>query len=360
MSMFIDELINFQDQTFSDIHLHEGRHPRWRTKAGEIEIMPGLNPVTKSDFESILVQADHSLESEGAEARVDTVLADNKGQTDFASVINGVRYRVSMYWHNSRKLGVSMRKISETVPDITELGLPQKVLELIDRKSGIILVTGETNSGKSTTLAAMIQHRAKRKEHIITVEDPVEYRHHENESGALITQREVGPYRDTQSFDDALRSALREDPDVIMIGEIRDRISAEIAMKAADTGHLVLATLHTRSAPRTVERFRNMFPQEQENAVLQQFSDAALLILSQALVPSADMSRRVLAYEMMTNTTAIAGNIAKNNINQILRDMETEREMITLNKCLEKMVAEGKITPETAKRTSYLPKELKV
>ncbi|PKY09764.1 hypothetical protein B1757_13265 [Acidithiobacillus marinus] len=358
--MFIDELRHFQDQTFSDIHLHEGQHPRWRTKAGEVEIMKDLPTITKADFESILVQADQSLENDPSEFSVDKTLAENKGQTDFASIINGVRYRVSMYWHNSRKIGASMRKISETIPDIHTLGLPDKVIDLIDRKSGIILVTGETNSGKSTTLAAMIQHRGRRKEHIITVEDPVEFRHHENESGALITQREVGPYRDTQSFDDALRSALREDPDVIMVGEIRDRISAEIAMKAADTGHLVLATLHTRSAPRTVERFRNMFPKEQSYAVLQQFADAAILILSQALVPSLGMDRRVLAYEMMTSNAAIAGNIKNDKLDQLIREMETDKEMITLNRCLEKLVRDNVITADTARRTSYLPKELRV
>jgi len=360
--MFIDELRTVQDRKFSDIHLHEGEKPRWRTGAGEIEVMEGIPPITRKDFEDILTQADQSSMEHNDAPTVWELLKKDAGQTDYASTINGIRYRVSMYWHGTRKLGIAMRKIEEIVPDLGTLGLPERIYDIIDRKAGLVLVTGETNSGKSTTLAAMVKHMAKKKIHMISIEDPVEYKHMSIEGGALITQREVGPARDTQSFDEALRAALREDPDVILVGEIRDRVSAEIAMKAADTGHLVLASLHTRSAPRTVERLRNMFPKEQENAVLQQFSDASIMVLCQALLPSADRTKRVLAYEIMTNNQAIASNIAKNNIGQILRDMEDARKegMTTLNKCLENLVANGEITAETARHASYLPKELKV
>ena len=360
--MFIDELAKIQDRKFSDIHLHEGEPARWRTGAGEIETIDGLSPITKSDFESILTQADQTSMEQGDAATAGEVLKKDQGQTDFASTINGVRYRVSMYWHSTRKLGIAMRKIEEHIPDLSTLGLPDRIYDIIDRKAGLVLVTGETNSGKSTTLAAIVKHLAQKKIHIVTIEDPVEYKHKSVEGGALVTQREVGLTRDTQSFDGALRSALREDPDVILVGEIRDSISAEIAMKAADTGHLVLASLHTRSAPRTVERLRNMFPKEQENAVLQQFSDACIMVLCQALLPSADRTKRVLAYEIMTNNQAITNNIANNKINQILRDMEDARKegMTTLNKCLESLVMRGEITAETARHASYVPKELKV
>lgn len=360
--MFIKVLTAIAHEKFSDIHLHEGELPRWRTGGGDIELIPNAEPITAKDFEMIL-QSSVSAEDRGGDLKVQERLVKFGGDIDLAATIGDTRFRISMYWHGDRKLGASMRKVEKVIPKLETLGLPDYILKIIDRRNGIIFVTGETNSGKSTTLAAFVDFFAKRLVHIITVENPVEFVHQSRSPGALISQREVGAGKDAESFDRALRAALREDPDIILVGEIRDRETAEVALTAADTGHLVLCSLHTRSGPSTIERLMNLFPAEKQNAILGQLASSFVLCLSQTLIKSVEGNSRVLAYEIMTNTGSIAANIQKGKIRQLVQDITDARgdgEMCTMNHTLDRLVREQRITAESARRASYDPTNLHV
>jgi len=353
--MFINILREVAGEKFSDIHLHEGELPRWRTGGGDIELIPNGEPITARDFQMIL-QSSIADDDRTADLQVHERLAKYGGDIDVSATIGDTRFRVSMYFHSDRKIGASMRKVEKVVPPLHTLGLPDYILQIIDRRSGIIFVTGETNSGKSTTLAAMISYFANRPIHIITIENPVEFLHKSRDDGAVISQREVGAGKDSESFERALRAALREDPNIILVGEIRDRETAEVALTAADTGHLVLCSLHTRSGPSTIERLVNLFPTEKQATILGQLAGSFVLCLSQTLIKSADGKSRILAYEIMTNTKAIAANIQKNQIRQLVQDIESARgegQMCTMNHTLTRLVREGKITAEAARHASY-------
>lgn len=276
---------------------------------------------------------------------------------DFMYEIPGVsRFRVNY----CRSLGlpeVVIRVIPYSVPSLSELGLPQVIANFKNIKNGIVLVTGPTGSGKSTTLASLIEEiNTQTAKHIITIEEPIEYVYKSQKS--RVTQRAVGA--DTESFADGLKYALRQDPDVILVGEIRDRETMEIALKAAETGHLVLATLHTNDAVQSINRIINMFDESNRDLVRKQVAETLRATVAQQLVYSEKDKKRYPACEIMVVTSTIKDYIFKDNLEEIyeLVAQNTNDGMISMNGSLEKLVQEGKLTQEEALNASGEPDEL--
>ncbi len=259
---------------------------------------------------------------------------------------NGARQRVNVFRQGGR-LACCIRLLNATIPTLNELGMPQVLLELTKRRRGLILVTGPTGAGKTTTLAAMIEHiNTTRACHIITIEDPIEYRY--TQKKATIHQRELG--RDVPSFAYALRSALREDPDVILIGEMRDYETISLAMTAAETGHLVFGTLHTSSAAQTIDRIIDACPVHSQDQVRNQLSNMLQGIVAQSLVPRSDNKGRVAAVEVLLGTDAVKNLIRSSKIPQLETIMQaaSRQGMQTLSESLARLYKKGKISYETA------------
>jgi twitching motility protein PilT len=256
-------------------------------------------------------------------------------------------------------VGAVYRLIPEKVRTFSELGLPAVVATLSDRPRGLVLVTGPTGSGKSTTLAAMLDKvNTERHDHILTIEDPIEYIH--QHKGCLVNQREV--HSDTASFSNALRAALREDPDIVLIGEMRDLETVEAALKIAETGHLTFATLHTNSAAQTINRIIDIFPAGQQSQIRTQLSLVLEGIVCQALLPRADGKGRVCSLEIMVPTPAIRNLIRDDKVHQIYGSMQAGQEklgMQTANQSLASLYMKRSITLETALNASSLKDELK-
>ena len=269
------------------------------------------------------------------------------GEVDLAFGVPELgRFRMNVYSQRG-SYAAAIRMMNTRVPEPEELGLPESVIELYKKKSGLVLVTGPTGSGKSTTLASLIQKiNNNRRCHILTLEDPIEYLYRHNLS--LVDQREIG--LDSRSFATALRAALREDPDVILVGEMRDLETISTALTAAETGHLVFSTLHTNSAAATINRIIDVFPEGQKEQLRTQLSMVLETVVSQRLVPKADGSGRVACFEVMHSTDAIRNNIRGNKIFQIANTMQTSRKegMITMDEALAEALAAGLITRETA------------
>ena len=269
------------------------------------------------------------------------------GEVDLAFGVPELgRFRMNVYSQRG-SYAAAIRMMNTRVPEPEELGLPESVIELYKKKSGLVLVTGPTGSGKSTTLASLIQKiNNNRRCHILTLEDPIEYLYRHNLS--LVDQREIG--LDSRSFATALRAALREDPDVILAGEMRDLATISTALTAAETGHLVFSTLHTNSAAATINRIIDVFPEGQKEQLRTQLSMVLETVVSQRLVPKADGSGRVACFEVMHSTDAIRNNIRGNKIFQIANTMQTSRKegMITMDEALAEALAAGLITRETA------------
>lgn len=335
---------------YSDLHLTIGERPAYRDRAGRIVKCPEAEPITAEDIAVLLPEDTSSLTA---------LIETHEGEANFAATVDGVRYRVNGSWHDGHRLGVVMRRVNDTIPPLNELGLPLDIINtFLARSSGIVQITGATGSGKSTTMAAMIATLCREPVRIVTLEDPIEYLLPRDQA-AVVTQREVG--HDTPSFSLGIRAAMRQDPDILVIGEVRDAETAEAALQAADTGHLVFTTAHTRSAARTVERIQNLFPAERQGTILGQFADAFLGVISQVLVPSADGQGKVLAYEVMTPDGGVAANIRKNRIEQLNNDIDSGGQwgMVKLNKTLARLVREGRITKADALGASYEPQTLK-
>ncbi|HEY8270569.1 MAG TPA: PilT/PilU family type 4a pilus ATPase, partial [Pseudobdellovibrionaceae bacterium] len=245
-------------------------------------------------------------------------------------------------------LGAVFRIIPEKIKTAQELNLPNSVMEVIDCEKGLILVTGPTGSGKSTTLASLIHHiNATREAHIITVEDPIEFVHPNIKS--LINQREVGSH--TKSFANALKAALREDPDILLVGELRDLETIALALTAAETGHIVFGTLHTNSAAKTIDRIIDVFPSSQQQQIRTMLAESLRGVIAQTLFTRADGQGRIAAYEIMRNTRAIANLIRDNKIHQIPSAMQTGSSsgMILFEKYIEDLVRKGKVSTHDAK-----------
>jgi twitching motility protein PilT len=283
---------------------------------------------------------------------------ENELELDFSySLQNIARFRVNVF-KDRGNVAAAFRLIPRRIPSIRELGLPVILEELILKPRGLILVTGPTGSGKSTTLAAMIDHLNNTdSRHVITIEDPIEYMH--THKKCIINQREIG--QDTLSFAKALRSALREDPDVILVGEMRDLETIAIAITAAETGHLVLATLHTNNAAETIDRIIDAFPAEQQAQIRVQLSNNLVAVLSQQLLPRASGRGRVAAMEIMIATPAIRNLIREGKTHQIPSIIQTSGEfgMQTMDQALRDLYLQGIITYEDAMARAQRPEELK-
>ncbi len=325
-----------RDYECSDIHLATAYPPAWRRFGQLSTIWPDHPPLTPEETERLA----KSFLSEVEWARL-----DQKGDVDFAySSANG-RYRASVV---KQRLGLDMvfRIINDKVKSIEDIGLPlDHVIPLTRYQNGLVLVTGSVGSGKSTTLAALIDFiNRDREDHILTLEDPIEYVF--PSKGCHVNQREV--HLHTESFGRALRGALREDPDVIMVGEMRDLETIQLALTAAETGHLVLGTLHTGNAPRTLDRVLDVFPTDQREQIRIMVSESLRGILSQQLVPRADGNGRVLALEILVNTPAVANCIREGKTFMLPGVMQTGKNvgMITMDESLRQLYVKGIISKD--------------
>jgi twitching motility protein PilT len=267
-------------------------------------------------------------------------------EVDFSFEIENLsRFRVNAFMQN-RGAAAVLRTIPSEILSLEQLGAPDIFRKLIDQPTGLILVTGATGSGKSTTLAAMVDHiNASKREHILTIEDPIEFVHQNKLS--VLNQREV--HRDTHSFNNALRSALREDPDVILVGELRDLETIRLAISAAETGHLVFGTLHTNSAPKTIDRIIDVFPAEEKSMIRSMLSESLRAVISQTLLKKTG-GGRVAAHEIMVGIPAIRNLIREGKVPQMYSVIQTGQGhgMQTMDQCLQKLAAQGVISHQDA------------
>ena len=332
-------------------------------KASDLHINPGRPPVGRVKGDLVAI-AEGELDDAASEALCRQILDDKHraevdavGTTDFGVAHDGgSRFRCSVMKQRGRWSAV-LRLIPSTLLSFEQIGLPDAVKPLLRKPRGLILVTGPTGSGKTTTLATMIDWiNANQKRHVITIEDPIEY-YHSHKQG-LVTQREVGG--DVPSFAEAMRRALRQDPDVILLGEMRDLETISAAITAAETGHLVFGTLHTTGSARTVNRIIDAFPANQQEQIRAQLSVALLCVVSQTLLPKKDGSGRVAAFEVMVMTPAIANLIRKNETNKIPSTIQTSRKlgMITLDDYLLELYRKGLVDRETALDAAQDDKDL--
>jgi len=331
----------------SDLHLTTDTPPQVRVH-GELQRLP-LPELTPSDTKSLV----YSVLTDAQKKRFEESL-----ELDFSFGIRGMaRFRCNVFNQRGAVAAV-YRLIPETIRTFGELGLPPVLATLADRPRGLVLVTGPTGSGKSTTLAAMLDKiNAERHGHILTIEDPIEYIHqHKN---CLVNQREV--HSDTNSFTAALRAALREDPDIVLIGEMRDLETVEAALKIAETGHLTFGTLHTNSAAQTINRIIDVFPASQQSQIRTQLSLVLEGIVCQALLPRADGKGRVVSLEIMVPNPAIRNLIRDDKIHQIYGAMQTGQEklgMQTANQSLASLYMKRQISLDTAMSASSNKDEL--
>lgn len=278
----------------------------------------------------------------------------------FAVTFGPYRMRVNIGYANNRKLCLVMRKLNSKIPTVAELSLPSHLVDQSNRPTGLILVTGATGSGKSTTLAALLDNLNETREgHIITLEDPIEYPMPSKR--CKVTQREIGLERDASSFEAALRSAMREDPDIIMVGEIRDYETIRLAFSAAETGHLVLSTLHTNSAIKTVDRVLSFFSPEEKDWARNVFASVLNCVVSQTLVPRLDGNGRSMAYELMINSSNIASIIRDNKLQTLMNTIGqsgAESGQMLMNNKLAELVKTGVIAAEDAMAATYDPVNL--
>ena len=334
------------DRKGSDLHLNPGRPPVGRVD-GRLEHLTD-EVLTDAASEDLC----HELCDEKHWREVAEV-----GTTDFGLAhASGDRFRVSVLRQRGRYSAV-LRRIPTKLLSFDEIGLPEGAREILTRPRGLVLVCGPTGSGKTTTLAAMIDWiNRERERHIVTIEDPIEY-YHDHFKG-LVTQREVGT--DVVSFGEAMRRVLRQDPDVILLGEMRDLETISAAITAAETGHLVFGTLHTTGSARTVDRIIDAFPANQQEQVRAQLSLSIVAVISQVLLPRKDGAGRVAAFEVMLHTPAIGNLIRKNETSKIQSTIQTSRRMgmITLDDSLLELVRQDLVTREAALEASHSPKDL--
>ena len=322
------------DNGASDIHIEVGNPPLLRVH-GELEKLD-MEPLQPEDTEQL-------MRSIATEAQIESV--HNNGGSDFGYAFQDqARFRVSVYKQKGL-IGLVLRLIPNKMIPFDKIGLPEEVTEVLYKPRGLILVTGPTGSGKTTTLTSMLNFiNEQRACHIITIEDPIEFYHTHKKSS--VTQREIGA--DVPSFAEALRRALRQDPDVIRVGEMRDLETMEAAITAAETGHLVFATLHTTGAASTVDRIVGAFPTDQQGQIRMQLSVGLVAVISQLLIPRIDKPGRVAAFEIMVNTPSIASMIRDGNTHRINSDIQTGAKygMQTLDSHLLSLYTHGMISYE--------------
>ncbi len=346
--MNVEELLTFMaGRDASDLHLRVPAPPMLRVD-GELLAAEGIDNLTPPDIETILEQ----ITTEEQRERFRSEL-----ELDFAYSVPGLaRFRVNVMQQRGT-MSIAFRRIPFTIPTIEEFGLPDVCTSLIMKPRGLVLVTGPTGSGKSTTLAAMIDYLNNREaRNIITIEDPVEFLH--SNKKCLIAQRDLGD--DTHSFANALKHALRHDPDVILVGEMRDLETISTAITAAETGHLVLGTLHTVDAVQTVDRIIDAFPPEHQHQVRMQLSQVIEGVLSQTLVPKATGKGRVAVFEILVANGAVRNLIRTNKTYELpsVLQLSNRDGMQTLNQALAYLINTRQITAEEATRKSSDPDQL--
>ncbi len=323
-----------------------------KNKASDLHLSAGLPPIIRVDGEMRKLNID-PLNDKQVKALVYEIMNDKQRkeyeenlETDFSFEVKDLaRFRVNAFVQN-RGAAAVLRTIPSEVLTLDQLGAPDIFREIIQHPTGIVLVTGATGSGKSTTLAAMIDYiNSSKREHILTIEDPIEFVH--QNKLCLISQREV--HRDTHSFNNALRSALREDPDIILVGELRDLETIRLAISAAETGHLVFGTLHTNSAPKTIDRIIDVFPAEEKAMIRSMLSESIRAVISQTLLKKVG-GGRVAAHEIMVGIPAIKNLIREDKVAQMYSVIQTgmQHGMQTMDQCLQKLVAQGLISPQDA------------
>lgn len=335
------------DKGASDLHMSVGTPPSLRIHGNMVRIRIGkLTPdATQRLIYQILTEAQKkTLEAER--------------EIDFSFGIKGLaRFRANVF-HANNGWSAVFRQIPTQIPDFHSMGMPSVIMKMTEISNGLILVTGPTGSGKSTTLAAIIDQLNQRESgHIVTLEDPIEFVHpHRN---CVVNQREVGT--DTYSFTRGLKSLLRQDPDIVLVGELRDLETIEAALKIAETGHLVLATLHTNSCVQTVNRLVNVFPSDQQSRIRTLLSFVLQGVIAQQLLPKADGKGRALVQEILNVNPAIRNLIREDKIHQIYSAMQIGQEksgMQTMNQSLKRLLDKGVITPEEAMINTVKPEEL--
>ncbi|MCD8554305.1 type IV pilus twitching motility protein PilT [Seleniivibrio sp.] len=335
----------------SDVHIKVGRPPVVRLH-GDMETLTG--------FETVTAESAVKIAGSVMPASLKSGFKDRK-EADFAYALSGVaRFRVNAYIQRGM-IGLVFRVIPEKVPDIDSLLLPDVIKDIAGKQRGLVLVTGITGSGKSTTLASMIDYvNRTRKMNIITVEDPIEFLHADKLS--TVSQREVGA--DTNSFSEALKRALRQDPDMILVGEMRDAETIETALHAAETGHLVMSTLHTSDAPETVNRIVSVFEPHRQDQIRLQLASVLNAVISQRLVPRTDISGRVPAVEVMVTTGAVKECISdKGRLHEITDFIEQGRDIYgsqSFDQSLADHIAAGYITADEAFKWAKRPDDLRL
>jgi twitching motility protein PilT len=345
---FSEVLRQMVELNASDVHITANFPPAIRDK-GRIRPMEGFPVLTSQQTREVV----YSILNDDQRKRF-----ENLQQLDFAYSIPGVaRFRVNCYFQRG-SVSAAFRLVPQEVPDLDSLSVPPVLTELTRKPRGFVLVTGPTGSGKSTTLAAMLDLiNREREDHILTIEDPIEFLHRHKRS--IVNQREVGS--DAPDFALGLRAALRQDPDVILVGEMRDLETVSTALTAAETGHLVFATLHTQSTAQTVDRIIDVFPPEQQAQVRTQLSIALQGIVTQQLLPTADGQGRVVACEVLIPTPAIRNLIREGKTHQIYAAVQTSGAvgMQTMDADLVRLVRSGTITRKLAEERASVPEELK-
>jgi twitching motility protein PilT len=344
----IDELLEHMvARDASDLHVTTGTPPVVRVR-GEVQRLEGYDPLSAEDTQQLLYRILSSEQQKHLEL---------KRQLDFSHSIPGLaRFRVNVYFQRE-SIGAAFRLIPADLKTLEELGLPSSLHQLAEKPRGIVLVTGPTGSGKSTTLAALIDEiNRNRSEHILTIEDPIEFLHRHKR--CIVNQREIGP--DATSFAEALRAALRQDPDVILVGEMRDLETIATALTAAETGHLVFGTLHTQSAPSTIDRIIDVFPAEQQEQVRIQIASSLQGVVTQALLPTADGQGRVPALEILLPDDAVRNLIRQGKVEQIYSVMQTNtgRGMQTMEQSLADLIQRRVVGLEVGLSRSSRPAQL--
>jgi twitching motility protein PilT len=345
---FADLLLEVIERNASDLHLTAGAHPTVRVR-GQLQPLEEYPVMTTEQTRETV----YSILTNDQRQRLET-----DWQIDFAYAIPGrARFRVNAYYQRAA-IGAAFRLIPFSIKTVDELGLPSVMHELARKPRGFVLVTGPTGSGKSTSLAAVVDEiNSSRAEHIMTIEDPIEFLH--GHKKCIVNQREIGS--DASSFAAGLKAALRQDPDVILVGEMRDLETIHTALTAAETGHLVFATLHTQDTPQTIDRIIDVFPASQQQQVRVQLSVALQGIVTQQLLPTADGAGRVAACEVLLATPAIRNLIREGKTHQIYSSLQTGGSlgMQTMDAALATLVRAGKITQQLAEARSSTPDELR-
>jgi twitching motility protein PilT len=331
----------------SDLHITVGSPPAFRVR-GHIARAEGFDPFTADETRALLYRVLSSEQQKHFELN---------RQLDFAYSMPGLaRFRVNIYFQREA-IGAAFRLIPQEIKTMEELGLPPSLHTLTEKPRGIVLVTGPTGSGKSTTLASIIDEiNRTRAEHILTVEDPIEFVHRHKR--CIVNQREIGP--DATSFSEALKAALRQDPDVILVGEMRDLETISTALTAAETGHLVFGTLHTQSAPSTIDRIIDVFPPAQQEQVRIMIANSLQAVVTQTLLPTADGQGRVAALEILFPDDAVRNLIRQAKIEQVYSVMQTNtaRGMQTMEQALADLTVRRVVSLEDALTRSSRPEQL--